>query len=54
MRNSLNLLQKRIEHNRRKQEEDYQKEYNLRLARKGIGEPAAAKAKEKKENYSEK
>lgn len=34
---SLELMRKRINHNNRKQEEDYQKEYNLRLARKEIG-----------------
>lgn len=37
---NLDLMRKRIEHNRKKQEEDYKKEYNLRLARKGVSQAA--------------
>ena len=42
MNNSqIELMRKRIEHNRKKQEEDYQKELNLRLAKKGVIRTAA-------------
>jgi hypothetical protein len=33
---NLDLMRKRIEHTRKKQEEDYKKELALRLAKKGI------------------
>lgn len=33
---NLDLMRKRIEHNRNKQQEDYEKELALRLAKKGI------------------
>ena len=33
---NLDLMRKRIEHNRNKQQEDYEKEIALRLAKKGI------------------
>lgn len=33
---NLDLMRKRIEHNRNKQQEDYEKELALRLAKRGI------------------
>lgn len=33
---NLDLMRKRVEHNRNKQQEDYEKELALRLAKKGI------------------
>ena len=47
---NLDLMRKRIQHNQKKQQEDYIKEYNLRLARKGVSQ--AAKDKEHKQDYS--
>jgi hypothetical protein len=41
MNNQLELMRKRIEHTRKKQTEDYERELNLRLAKKGIKRPAA-------------
>jgi hypothetical protein len=43
MNAQLALMKARIEHNRKKQEEDYQKEINLRLAAKGIKPSASGK-----------
>ena len=33
---NLDLMRKRVEHTRKKQQEDYEKEIALRLAKKGI------------------
>lgn len=33
---NLDLMRKRVEHTRKKQQEDYEKELALRLAKKGI------------------
>ena len=38
---NLDLMRKRVEHNRKKQQEDYEKEYALRLARKGVSQAQA-------------
>lgn len=36
MNSTLDLMRKRIAHTQKKQEEDYEKELRLRLARRGI------------------
>lgn len=40
---NLDLMRKRIEHNRNKQQEDYEKELALRLAKRGIISAAGRK-----------
>lgn len=49
---NLDLMRKRIEHTRNKQQEDYEKELALRLAKKGIIYNGAALAAGRKPSNS--
>lgn len=42
MNSTLDLMRKRITHNQKKQQEDYEKELALRLAKRGIRYPIPA------------
>lgn len=42
MNTTLDLMRKRIQHTRNKQQEDYEKELALRLAKRGIRYPIPA------------
>lgn len=52
MNTTLDLMRKRIEHTRNKQQEDYEKELALRLAKKGIIYNGAALAAGRKPSNS--
>lgn len=52
MNTALDLMRKRVEHTRNKQQEDYERELALRLAKKGIMYGSAALAAGRKPSNS--